>query len=203
MTTRSAARDLRILIVAFRGECAGNRGACGSTDSEALNDVKNSGNEEDSNGAGGQHAANDGGTHDLTSDGTGAGSGPERHAAQDECKRGHKNGTQAEACAFESGVHERFAFLKFVFRELDDKNGVFRGETDQHDKTDLRVDVTFDLDHVARKERGEQRASEPEDEEGSKDRDGRAEENAEGQRPALVKGGENEKNEEERKSENH
>jgi len=45
-------------------------------------------------------------------------------------------------------------------------------QTDQHDQTDLRVNVAFNLHHVAGEKGRKQRAAQPEHEEGAKDRDG-------------------------------
>ena len=38
---------------------------------------------------------------------------------------------------------KRFAFFVFGLGEFDNQNGIFRGEADEHDQTDLRVDVIF------------------------------------------------------------
>ena len=104
---------------------------------KALHNVKDSGYEKDANGAGGKHATYYGSAHDLTSDGACAGSSPQRDAAKDERERGHENWTEAEARAFESRIHERFAFFEFLLGEFNDENGVLGGEADQHDQTDL------------------------------------------------------------------
>ena len=81
------------------------------------------------------------------------------------------------------------AFFVFVLGELDDQDGVLGGEADQHDEADLRVDVVF-------------KASQPERGVRAEDGDGRAEQNAERQRPAFILRGQNQKNEEQRQAEN-
>ncbi len=58
-------------------------------------------------------------------------------------KRGHQDRAQAQLCAFERGFDETESLLVFHLRELDDEDGVLRGETDEHDEADLRVDVVF------------------------------------------------------------
>src|SRR5580698_11602633 len=107
---RSDARRGFILVVSsswawtWRGSSSDHGGATSFAKREALDYVKDGGNEEDAKGAGCEHAADHSGTHDLTSDGTCAGGGPERDAAENEGKRGHQDGTQSQACAFESGI---------------------------------------------------------------------------------------------------
>ena len=78
----------------------------------------------------------------------------------------------------------------FQLGKLDDEDGVFRGEADQHDEADLGEEVVF---HGASEERDE----------GAEDGDGRAEEHGEGERPAFIHGRENEEDEEEGHGENH
>src|ERR1700675_2682377 len=200
--TRSDARRDLISIVSSGFACARRRDSCEHggaarfTQGESLDHIKNGGNEEDAEGAGREHATDHGGAHNLARDGTRTRSGPEGHAAENECKRSHKNGAQTQAGAFQSCVDERLALLVFVLGKFDDENGVFGGETDEHDETDLRVDIAFDLHHVARKKSGEQDSPEPENEEGAENCDRSTQQNAEGQRPAFIERGENQKNEE-------
>src|SRR5208282_1242745 len=205
---RSDARRDLILVVSSGGTCAwgGNssehcRTAC-FPHGEALNYIKDRGNEEDAESAGGEHAADHGGAHDLASDGTCAAGGPERDAAENEGEGGHEDGAEAQASAFQSRIDERLALLVFVLGKFDDKNRVFGGEADEHDEADLRVHVVFDLYHVGGKKCREQSPAEPENEESAENCHGSAEKDAEGQRPAFIERGENQKDEEERKAEN-
>ena len=65
----------------------------------------------------------------------------------------------------------------------------------------MRIDIGFDLNRVSRYKGAENHAAKIQDEEGAKNRYGRAEQDTEGQRPAFVQRGKNEKDEEQRKSE--
>src|SRR6266404_2613680 len=62
-------------------------------------------NKEDADYACRQHPPDDCGAHYLPSHRPGSGRGPQRHAAQDERKRGHQNGAQAEPRPFQSSIH--------------------------------------------------------------------------------------------------
>src|ERR1700680_1001530 len=98
---RSDVRKDLILIVssgwacAWSGNSGDHSGAACFTHGEALDYVKNGGNEKDAEGTGREHAADYGGAHDLARDGTCTGSSPERHAAKDECEGGHEDGAQS------------------------------------------------------------------------------------------------------------
>src|SRR5256885_15687949 len=146
MSTADRIRRTSVVSCALAGQRdRSRRGPPSGSSGKFFNDVKNSRNEEDTDGAGRQHAADDSGAHDLASDGAGAGSGPERDAAEDESERGHKDGAKAQARALERRVGEGLTLLKFLFGELDDQNGVLGGEADEHDQADLRIDIAFDL----------------------------------------------------------
>src|SRR5580700_4698755 len=116
------------------GNSANHGGAPRFTQGEALDHIENRRDEEDTEGAGCEHAADYGGAHNLARDGTRAGSGPQRDAAEDEGKGGHEDRAQTQAGAFESSIYERFALLIFVLCEFDDKNRVLGSETDEHDE---------------------------------------------------------------------
>src|SRR5579863_7166556 len=69
-----------------------------------LNDVENNRNEEDSNEARSYHSSYNRRAHDLARNRTGSRGRPQRHGAQNECKRGHQNWPQAQARPFQGGV---------------------------------------------------------------------------------------------------
>src|SRR5271170_4843031 len=133
---RSDARRGFILVVSscwawtWRGSSSNQGGAASFAEGEALDYIKDGGDEEDAEGASCEHAADYGGAHDLAGDGTRATGGPERDAAEDEGKGGHEDGTQSQAGAFESGVHKWLALFVFILSKFDNENGVFGGETD-------------------------------------------------------------------------
>ena len=66
-------------------------------------------------------------------------------------------GRKPQPRAFQRRIEKRFAFFVFGLGEFDNENGVFRGETDQHDKTDLRIDIVFHSAQPEREERAEHR----------------------------------------------
>ena len=113
--------------------------------------------------AGGQHAADDRGAHDLARHATRrrvavhSGTQP-RMNAKDVIKMGRRRRRAPSSAASASG----FALLKFVLGELDDEDRVFRGQADEHDEPNLRVHIVFDLHHVGRKESAQQDAAQPE-----------------------------------------
>src|SRR5712691_10622222 len=79
---------------AWRGDSAEHGSAACFTQREALDYIKDGGDKKDAEGAGREHAADDGGAHDLARDGTRTAGRPERHATEDECERGHEDGAQ-------------------------------------------------------------------------------------------------------------
>ena len=114
---------------------------------------------------------------------------PQRHGSQNKCERGHENWPQANARAGQRRFNEWFAFFVFEPRKLDDQNGIFGGEPDEHDQADLRENIVH---HVPR----------PQGHESAQHGDRRAQQHAEWQAPAFVQRGENQEHEQERKAEN-
>ncbi len=96
-----------------------------------LDQVENRRYKEDSDGAGSDHAADDGGAHNLTSHGAGAGSSPERNTTENESEGGHQNRAQTESGSFQRGVGKGLSLFKLVLGEFHDKNGVFGGQADE------------------------------------------------------------------------
>ena len=70
--------------------------------------------------------------------------------------------------------------LELGFGELDDQDRIFGGETDQHDETDLGINIVVEIARPQAKERAT-----------NGDRD--AEQHAEGQRPAFIESGQDQK----------
>ena len=116
---------------------------------------------------------------------------PQRHAAENECERGHQNRPQPEPGAFERSIRQRLSVLELILGELDDQNRVLGRKTDEHNQADLRIDIAFDLHHVRRKQCSENDAAQPQHKEGSKHCYRRAEQDAERERPAFIERGEN------------
>src|SRR5580704_7461275 len=132
----------------FRGQCS--RSVLLACARQFFNEIEDGGHEEDSDKAGGKHSADHSSAHDLTRDGTGARRSPERNASEDEGKRSHQDRPKTEPGAFQSGVGQRLALFGLLLGELDDQNGVFGGEANEHNQADLRVNIGFDLLQVWR-----------------------------------------------------
>ena len=65
----------------------------------------------------------------------------ERQHAEDEGERGHQDGPEAELRGFDGGVDDDRPCFAKLLGELDDQDGVLGGQADEHDETDLAVDV--------------------------------------------------------------
>ena len=104
---------------------------------------KVTGNEDESDGGGQEHAADDDGAEDAAGSRAGAGGDPQRQAAEDEGESGHHDGAEAQAGRIQRGFADALAALVVGLRELDDQDGVLRGEADQHDEADGGKDVVL------------------------------------------------------------
>src|SRR6267154_1816383 len=107
-------------------------------------------------------------------------------ATEYECERRHQNRSQTKPGAFERRIRQRLSFLVLALGKLDDQNRVLRCQADEHDQSDLRVDIVLDLDQVGRQENAQEYAAQPKDSKGSEDRHGGAQQHAERQRPAFI-----------------
>ena len=70
---------------------------------------------------------------------------PQRKQADDERERGHENRPQSHTRSVERRIDYRGALLELSFGELDDQDRILGGETDQHDETDLGVDIVVEI----------------------------------------------------------
>src|SRR5580692_6586572 len=168
-----------------------------------LDHVKDAGHKENSNRAGGEHSADYRRPHNLAGHRTSAARRPQWHAAEDKCERCHQNRAQPQPRPFKSRIRKRLSVFVLILGELDDQDGVFRRQTDQHDQADLGVDVAFDLHHIGRQKNAEQSAAQPKHRKSSEARYRRAEQYAERQRPAFVKSRKNQEYEQQRQSKDH
>src|SRR5512144_1729553 len=142
---------------------------------ELLHNVESHRYQEDGDDRSCGHAADHGGPHHLPGDSARTRSDRQGHASEDKGERSHENRPQAQSCTLKGSVCYWFAFFVLHLRELDNEDGVLRRKTNKHDKADLGVEVHLHMTHE-------------ESEKCSEDRDGRAEQNAERQGPALVLG---------------
>ena len=102
-------------------------------------------------------------------------------------------GPEAQPGRFERGRDRILALVTQHLGELDDQDGVLRGQPDQHDQADLREDVV----HVALRRPPRHAEAEVR----AEGRERRPEEHAERQRPALVLRREHEEHQEDRERE--
>ena len=65
----------------------------------------------------------------------------QRVEAEDEGERGHHHRAEAQPGALGRRVAQRHAALALLLGEFDDQDAVLRGEADQHDHADLRVEI--------------------------------------------------------------
>src|ERR1700761_2124057 len=152
---------------------------------QTLHHREGDGNDEDGDECRGQHATDHHRSQNLPRDTPGASCSPQRNAAKDESEGRHQDGAQAELGAGERCIIDALAGHVFLACELDDEDGVLGRQTNEHDQSDLRVDVVL-------QPTGRQR------EKSAKDRNRRAEQDAEGQRPALILRGQNKEDKEQR-----
>ena len=162
--------------------------AWGEADDHGFEDDVEDGDKEKVEEGGDHHASNDGGADRVASEGSGAGGEVEGHDAEDEGDRGHEDGAKAELGGDDGSVDDALAVFELLLGELDDEDGVFGGEADEHDQADLNVDV---VDQAARRDQRER----------AEDRHGDGEQDDEGQREALVLGGESEIDDEQAEAE--
>src|SRR5277367_422199 len=106
--------------------------------------VKQSRNNENRNAAGRRHSSDDGRAHDLAGYRASAAGTPEGHATEDECEGSHKDWAETKLGAFQCRVYKRLTFFEFQFGKFHNQDGVLGCETNQHDQTNLRVDVVLE-----------------------------------------------------------
>src|SRR5439155_23461266 len=165
----------------------GHRGLL-ALSSEALTHVERDRDDEDGDERRRQHPPDDGRAQNPSGVGAGALRDHERKDPEDEGERGHEDGAQADTGPGQRGIDERGAALEFFLGELDDQDGVLGGQADHHHQADLREYVQLV-------------PAEPQRAHGAQDGDGRAEQDAERQRPALVLGGQEQEYHEQREAE--
>ena len=133
----------------------------------------------------GQHAADDRSADGDAAVGAGAGRNRERHHAEDEGEAGHQDRPQADPGGLDRRVDHALALLLGALGELDHQDRVLRGQAHRREQADLQIHVVL---QAAQRHR-EDRADEPErNDQQHRDRD----------RPAFVKRGEAQEDDEQR-----
>ena len=155
---------------------------------EFSDDVKCHGNEKYRDHRCGGRASHDRGAHGLSRHGTRTPGEDKRKHTEQEREGRHQDRPESQPGSLKGGVVKASSLFMSPLRELDDKDGIFGRETDEHDEADLCIDIV----HLA---------AQPYGYEGAKDGDRRAEEHAERQRPAFVQSRKDEKDAEQRKPE--
>src|SRR5882757_7945791 len=108
---------------------------------EGLQDDVEDRDEDEVEYGGEHHAADDGGADRVTSVGPGACGEIERHDSEDEGDRGHEDRTQPKLAGNDGSFDDVLAQFHLLLGELDDENRVLGREADEHDETDLHIDV--------------------------------------------------------------
>jgi hypothetical protein len=75
--------------------------------------------------------------------GAGAGRRHQGNDAENEGEGRHQDRTEPEPRRLHRGLDDAPSFLALVLGELDDEDGVFRRQPDQHHEADLRIDVNL------------------------------------------------------------
>src|ERR1700733_2549895 len=97
---------------------------------EGLQDDVEDWDEEEVEDGGQDHAADDGSADRVTTVSACAGGEVQRANAEDEGDRGHEDGAKTKLGGLDSSLGDRPALPQELLGELDDKDGVFRRETD-------------------------------------------------------------------------
>ena len=91
-------------------------------------------NENGGDEGGGEHPGKDAGPHRLASRRAGPAGLDQGEDAEYEGERSHDDRPQTQAGRFERSIDDAHAFLDFLGGEFDNQNGIFRGQSDQHDE---------------------------------------------------------------------
>src|SRR5208283_5388205 len=124
-----------------------------------------------------EHAADDGRPHYFTGYGAGSAGKGQGNTTEDKREGGHQDRTEPEPRSGKRGVRQIFAPFVLAFCKFHDQYRVFRGQPYQDYQPDLRVNVE---NHSASQKCRKR----------SKHGNGCAKQDAEGQGPTLIKGGE-------------
>ena len=160
---------------------------------EFLDDVERHRDEENSDQRRGSRASHDRGTHDLPRYRARTMGEGKREHTEKECKGCHEDRPETQPGSLKGGIGQGSSLFMSRLCELDDQDRVLCGKADEHDEADLGIYVVVHqaVCLVAQPYAGER----------AKNRNGGTEKHAERQGPALVLGCKDEKNAEERKSE--
>ena len=103
--------------------------------------VIKAGNDQDTDHGAHEHPADSRGANGAVSDRPGAGGEDQRKETGDEGEGGHLNRPEAQFSSFDGRLLEGQALPAPLHREFDDQDRVLAEQTDQHDQTNLGVDV--------------------------------------------------------------
>mmetsp|Transcript_27578 Transcript_27578/g.51187 ORF Transcript_27578/g.51187 Transcript_27578/m.51187 type:complete len:240 (-) Transcript_27578:455-1174(-) len=114
-------------------------------------------NKNDANHGCGQHAAKHGNTNGLLAGCASAICRQQWHHTQQEGQRRHHHRAETLAGGLDSSFLDAQASRPPLHRKFHDENGVFGGQTNQHDHPDLGVEVHISTRHKHRSQRTKQR----------------------------------------------
>src|SRR5579883_2231404 len=135
--------------------------------------VIEAGNDQDAQHRAQKHPPGSRGSNGSVSDRPSAGGKHQWNQTGNEGKGGHLNRPESQFPTFDGCVDERQALLSPLDGELHNQDGVFAKQTDQHDQTNLGVDVVSQSHGL-------------QEEEGAEDPDWQREDNGQRQDEALV-----------------
>lgn len=102
----------------------------------------------DTDHRGESHTANNGITHGNTGTGTWACSNSQRNAAKNECKGCHQDRAQTQSGRIKSSFNYRLAIFHVHLRIFYDQDRIFSIQSNQHDQTDLHINVILQTTQI-------------------------------------------------------
>ena len=146
--------------------------------------------EEDGKQCRAHHPADDSGTDGDTGAGTGTGCPGQRHSTDDGRERRHQDRSQTDLDRIDQSRQHGTAVIHSHLGIFDDEDRVLGGQTNQHDHTDLHVDISGQASQILEADAAHHGRRHTED-------------NAERQRPRFVQGGQAQVHEDQGSSKNH
>src|ERR1700677_4130775 len=171
MTAKVSPQKALIFILCFNSGAMTGRG--GFSFREAPDDVVENGGEKNSKKCHAQHPAENSGAQGAPHFRAGAFGQNQRHDAENKGEGRHQDRTEAQTAGFDGGFHAAQAGILPLFGEFDDEDGVFAGQADQDDKSDLGENIVV---HSAG----------PDAQNGKKQAHGDNQDDGQGERPAFV-----------------
>ena len=149
---------------------------------EKLDDCESDRDEYQSEDRRERHASDDYSSEDSPGCSARATGCPKRQATDDKRKRRHDDGTETQACGIQRGFADTLAVFIIHLGKFDDEDCVLCRESNEHNETDRGENVVFKMPCMQCQVRAE-------------NRDGSAEQDAEGQGPTFIERGQDQEHE--------